>query len=74
MGGGENEVSDPDHNTLPFRLSDIEIKPKFLDFHPMILTIRKEIIFQWKLIRDEWNKQHLIAMLAGTDCNPTWNV
>ena len=66
MGGGENEVSDPNHNTLPFRLSDIEIKPKFLDFHPMILTIRKEIIFQWKLIRDEWNKQHLMAMLAGT--------
>ena len=66
MGGGENEVLDPNHNTLPFRLSDIEIKPKFFDFHPMILTIRKEIIFQWKLIRDEWNKQHLIAMLAGT--------
>lgn len=65
MGGGENEVLDPNHNTLPFRLSDIEIKPKFFDFHPMILTIRKEIIFQWKLIRDEWNKQHLIAMLAG---------
>ena len=66
MGGGENEVLDPNHNTLPFRLSDIEIKPKFFDFHPIILTIRKEIIFQWKLIRDEWNKQHLIAMLAGT--------
>ena len=66
MGGGENEVLDPNHNTLPFRLSDIEIKPKFFDFHPMILTIRKEIIFQWKLIRDEWNKQHLIAMVAGT--------
>ena len=66
MGGEENEVLDPNHNALPFRLSDIEIKPKFFDFHPIILTVRKEIIFQWKLIRDEWNKQHLIAMLAGT--------
>ena len=66
MGGEENGVLDPNHKTLPFRLSDIEIKPKLFDFHPMILTIRKEIIFQWKLIRDEWNKQHLIAMLAGT--------
>ena len=66
MGGEENEVLDPNHNALPFRLSDIEIKPKFFDFHPIILTVRKEIMFQWKLIRDEWNKQHLIAMLAGT--------
>ena len=66
MGGEENEVLDPNHNALPFRLSDIEIKPKFFDFHPIILTVRKEIIFQWKLIRNEWNKQHLIAMLAGT--------
>jgi len=66
MGGEENEVLDPNHNALPFRLSDIEIKPKFFDFHPIIMTVRKEIIFQWKLIRDEWNKQHLIAMLAGT--------
>lgn len=66
MGGEENEVLDPNHNALPFRLSDIEIKPKFFDFRPIILTVRKEIIFQWKLIRDEWNKQHLIAMLAGT--------
>ena len=66
MGGEENEVLNPNHNALPFRLSDIEIKPKFFDFHPTILTVRKEIIFQWKLIRDEWNKQHLIAILAGT--------
>ena len=66
MGGEENEVLNPNHNALPFRLSDIEIKPKFFDFHPIILTVRKEIIFQWKLIRDEWNKQHLIAILAGT--------
>lgn len=66
MGGEENEVFDPNHNALPFRLSDIEIKPMFFDLHPMILTIRKEIIFQWKLIRNEWNKQHLIAIFAGT--------
>ena len=65
MGGEENEVLDPNHNALPFRLSDIEIKPQFFDFHPMILTIRKEIMFQWKLIRHEWNKQHLMAILAG---------
>jgi hypothetical protein len=31
----------------------------------MILTVRKELLFQWKLIRHEWNKQHLIAILAG---------
>ena len=65
MGGDEIEVLDPDHNALPFRLSDIEIKPQFFDFHPMILTVRKELLFQWKLIRHEWNKQHLIAILAG---------
>ena len=65
MGGDENEVLDPDHNTLPFRLSDIEIKPLFIDFHPVILTVRKEFVFQWKLIRHEWNKQHLITLLAG---------
>lgn len=65
MGGDENEVLDPDHNALPFRLSDIEIKPQFFDFHPVILTVRKELVFQWKLIRHEWNKQHLITLLAG---------
>ncbi len=65
MGGDENEVLDPDHNALPFRLSDIEIKPMFFDFHPVILTVRKELVFQWKLIRHEWNKQHLITLLAG---------
>ena len=65
MGGDEIEVLDPDHNGLPFRLSDIEIKPQFFDFHPMILTVRKELLFQWKLIRDEWDKQHLITILAG---------
>ena len=66
MGGEENVALDPNHNALPFRLSDIEIKPKFFDFHPLILTVRKEIVFQWKLIRDEWNKQHLITILAGS--------
>jgi TRAP-type C4-dicarboxylate transport system permease small subunit len=65
MGGDENEVLDPDHNALPFRLSDIEIKPQFFDFHPVILTVRRELVFQWKLIRHEWNKQHLITLLAG---------
>ena len=65
MGGEENEALDPDHNALPFRLSDIEIQPKFFDFHPMISTVRKEIMFQWKLIRHEWNKQHLFTIIAG---------
>ena len=65
MGGDENEVLDPGHNALPFRLSDIEIMPQFFDFHPMILTVRKELLFQWKLIRHEWNRQHLMTLLAG---------
>ena len=65
MGGEINEALDPNHNALPFRLSDIEIQPKFFDFHPMIFTVRKEIMFQWKLIRHEWNKQHVITIIAG---------
>jgi len=65
MSGDGNEALDPDHSALPFRLSDIEIKPQFFDFHPLIFTVRKEILFQWKLIRHDWNKQHFITILAG---------
>ena len=65
MDGGESTTHDASHDALPFRLTDVQVQPKFFDFHPSIPQIRKELIFQWRLIRTEWNRM---------ECNPMeWN-
>ena len=65
MDGGETTTHDTSHDTLPFRLGDIEIKPRFVDFHPSVTKIRTELLFQWKLIRTDWNQQFTIAVISA---------
>jgi len=65
MDGGETTTHDASHDTLPFRLGDIEIKPRFVDFHPSVTQIRTELLFQWKLIRTDWNQQFTIAVISA---------
>jgi len=65
MDGGESTAHEASHDALPFRLSDVKIKPKFFDVHPAVVQIRQELIFQWKLIRREWNQQFTIAVLSA---------
>ena len=65
MDGGESATHDASHDGLPFRLSDVKIEPKFFDFHPLILNIRQELLFQWKLIRTDWNPQFTLAAISA---------
>lgn len=65
MDGGESTTHDASHDALPFRLTDVHVQPKFFDFHPSIPQIRKELMFQWRLIRTDWNQQFTIAMIAA---------
>ena len=65
MDGGESVTHDASHDALPFRLNDVKVEPKFFDFHPLIPQIRQELIFQWKLIRTDWNQQFTIAIMSG---------
>jgi len=65
MDGGESVAHDVSHDALPFRLGDVNIQPKFFDYHPLIPQIRQELMFQWKLIRNDWNPQFTIAILSA---------
>ena len=53
MDGAEVATHEASHDALPFRLSDVEIKPQFVDVHPIIADIRQELTFQWKLLRTQ---------------------
>ena len=66
MDGGESVAHDASHDALPFRLNDVEIQPKFFDYHPLIPQIRQELMFQWRLIRNDWNLQFTIAICSAT--------
>lgn len=65
MDGGESTTHEASHDGLPFRLSDVKIEPKFFDFHPLIPNIRQELLFQWKLIRTDWNPQFTLAAISA---------
>lgn len=65
MDGGESTTHDASHDALPFRLTDVHVQPKFFDFHPSIPQIRKELMFQWRLIRTDWNQQFTIALISA---------
>ncbi len=70
MDGGESTqflggIEDASQDALPFRLGDVEIKPWFIDVHPMITQIRNELLFQWKLFRLDWNTQYTVAVTSA---------
>ena len=62
MDGQEVAQHEASHDALPLRLSDVDIKPQVVDVHPLIPDIRQDLIFQWKLLRSDWNQQFTIAV------------
>ena len=65
MDGVDMAAENASQESLPLRLSDVEIKQLFIDVHPSILAIRKEITFQWRLFRLDWNQGFTIAVIAA---------
>ncbi|MDP6869810.1 MAG: hypothetical protein QGI21_03450 [Candidatus Poseidoniaceae archaeon] len=50
------------------RLKDIVLDVRFSDqfsFLSPIDEFRRELIFQWRLLRDEWGQAHLLTLLTG---------
>ena len=59
------KIEDASQDALPFRLGDVDIKPWFIDLHPMIPQIRNELVFQLRLFRLDWNTQYSVAVLSA---------
>ena len=70
MDGGEptqllGKIEDASQDALPFRLGDVEVKPWFIDFHPMVQQIRNQLVFQLRLFRLDWNTQYTVAVVSA---------
>ena len=59
------KIEDASQDALPFRLGDVEIKPWFIDLHPMVPQIRNELVFQLRLFRLDWNTQYSVAVVSA---------
>ena len=59
------KIEDASQDALPFRLGDVEIKPRFIDLHPMVPQIRNELVFQLRLFRLDWNTQYSVAVVSA---------
>ena len=59
------KIEDASQDALPFRLGDVEIKPQFIDLHPMVPQIRNELVFQLRLFRLDWNTQYSVAVVSA---------
>ena len=83
--GGEASVEVGPQTTmpiLPLRMADITLAKPIPDHIPMaeaINTVRKELVFQWKLLRKEWNRAHymtiafgLLAFVLGSVSSELW--
>jgi len=70
-------------SALPFRMVDITLAkplPNHLPMADSINTVRKELVFQWKLLRSEWNRAHYVtigfgflALVLGSVSSELWN-
>ena len=70
MDGGEptqllGKIEDASQDALPFRLGDVEVKPWFIDLHPMVPQIRNQLVFQLRLFRLDWNTQYTVAVVSA---------
>jgi len=63
------EVTPPNlDDSGTFKLNDISLEKEFGDLHPMLSNVdilRKQMKYQFKLIRTEWGKSHLVTFLTG---------
>jgi len=56
------------HKTLPFRMADIQLAkplPERIPWSHELDSLRREWNFQFRLLRIDWNKQHVGAMVMG---------
>lgn len=70
-------------SALPFRMVDITLAkpvPSHLPMADAVNTVRKELVFQWKLLRNEWNRAHymtigfgFLALVLGSVSSELWN-
>ena len=64
------EVSLPsdEHDSMPFRLSDIVLNKEFANLHPLLGTVdqlRREWKFQFRLMKHEWGQAHFLTLITG---------
>ncbi len=67
-GGASVVESEREHTSLPFRMGDVILSRPLSSSIPggeFIDRLRREWVFQFKLLKSEWNKQHYTALLFG---------
>ena len=82
-GAGAEMGADTAATTLPFRMAEMTLRNPIPDHLPMaeaLNTIRKEWVFHWKLLSDEWTRTHyvtvafgLLALVLGSVSTELWS-
>jgi hypothetical protein len=57
-----------EHDSMPFRLSDIVLDKEFSNLHPLLSTVdqlRREWKFQFRLLKHEWGQAHFLTLITG---------
>ncbi len=64
----EGDLGDRRHTNLPFRMAEMEFAFAIPQRYPLaneVNTIVREWYFQFNLLRNDWKKQHVSALLFG---------
>jgi hypothetical protein len=82
-GAGAEGVAATHETTLPFRMADMTLQsplPAHLPMAEAVNTVRKEWMFHWKLLKEEWTRTHyativigLVALILGSVSTELWN-
>lgn len=82
-GAGAEGSADTHETTLPFRMADMTLQsplPAHLPMAEAVNTVRKEWMFHWKLLKEEWTRTHyativfgLVALILGSVSTELWN-
>ena len=82
-GAGAEGSAATHETTLPFRMADMTLQspiPAHLPMAEAVNTVRKEWMFHWKLVKEEWTRTHyativfgLVALILGSVSTELWN-
>ena len=82
-GAGAEGSAATHETTLPFRMADMTLQsplPAHLPMAEAVNTVRKEWMFHWKLLKQEWTRTHyativigLVALILGSVSTELWN-
>lgn len=64
----EINLPSDEHDSMPFRLIDIQLDKEFGNLHPLLGTVdqlRREWKFQFRLLKHEWGQAHFLTFLTG---------